>query len=154
MLTALPLAPQMPPALLPKLQRLVTEGSYRPARTPAPGSGSGPTPPPASSLEDLEGLPALRCAFCRIIMTASRQVPQLETACKVIKVGRTRLGIEVVAQPCISLCRLAWHWWTWRMRRPLEGRLTSRGKHTSKGEMRVRVVEEAPSWPAGLTHRH
>lgn len=82
---------KMPPALLPKLQRLVTEGSYRPARTPAPGSGSGPTPPPASSLEDLEGLPALRCAFCRIIMTASRQVPQLETACKVIKVPPLRL---------------------------------------------------------------
>ncbi len=91
--------PQLPPALLPKLQRLVTEGSYRPARAAAPGSGGAPAP--SSSLEDIEGLPALRCAFCRVIMTASRQVPQLEAACKVIKVGRTRLGRFVLTRLCV-----------------------------------------------------
>ncbi|GIL70179.1 hypothetical protein Vretifemale_1031, partial [Volvox reticuliferus] len=87
---------KMPPALIPKLVRLCGERTYRRASLNAPGEVIAPTtsspdvpsplPPP------LDNPPLLRRANCRIIMTSSRQLPQLDDrVATVIKVPPLRL---------------------------------------------------------------
>ncbi|KAG2494517.1 hypothetical protein HYH03_007284 [Edaphochlamys debaryana] len=95
---------KMPPALIPKLNRLCAEGTYRPAAASqdvaaardaraASGSGSGSSLDP-NCTQDLpqDILPSLRASNCRVILTAESHAHGLdEKNLTVIKVPPLRL---------------------------------------------------------------
>ncbi|PNH01184.1 Nif-specific regulatory protein [Tetrabaena socialis] len=88
----------LPPGLLPKLIRLCGEGTYRRATdaaevAAAAAAAAAAGGPGALTSVDMppDSVPPLRRARCRIIMTASRQVPQLDRVVNTIKVPPLRL---------------------------------------------------------------
>ncbi|GFR44902.1 hypothetical protein Agub_g6247, partial [Astrephomene gubernaculifera] len=80
---------KLPPSLLPKLVRLCGDGTYRRASNPDQISCLLTPLDSRDALPDT--LPPRRRASCRIIMTASRQVPQLDKVATTIKVPPLRL---------------------------------------------------------------
>ncbi|KAG2445992.1 hypothetical protein HXX76_000595 [Chlamydomonas incerta] len=82
---------KLPPSLLPRLRRLLAERTYRRATISLATLGQGAVALSSQDMAPAEALPPLKRAACRILMTASKQVPNIDGVAEVIKVPPLRL---------------------------------------------------------------